>query len=67
MKEAQTTNETEHGERLLKILDIQHRLSIGRSKAYELVAKREIPGVRIGTSLRIRKEDLDRYIEENRY
>lgn len=51
----------------MKIVEVQRRLSIGKTKAYELVARHEIPGVRVGSSLRIRKEDLDRYIEENRY
>lgn len=60
-------NSSLRNEGLHTISEVQSQLSIGRSKAYELVAKREIPAVRIGRSLRIRKEDLDRYIEENRY
>lgn len=54
-------------ERLYKIAEVQRRLSIGRSKAYELVATRQLPGVKIGSSLRVREQDLRRFIENNRY
>ncbi len=52
----------------MTIAEVQRRLSIGRTQAYALLAKREIPAVRIGSkSLRVTQEDLERYIEENRY
>ena len=57
--------EPERDERLYKIAEVQRRLSIGRSKAYELVATRQLPGVRIGSSLRVREQDLRRFIESN--
>ena len=55
----------EGNERLYTVAEIQRRLSIGRSKAYELVATRQLPGVRIGRSLRVREQDLRRFIESN--
>ncbi len=58
-------NESEINERLYTVAEVQRRLCIGRSKAYELVATRQIPGVRIGRSLRIREQDLRRFIENN--
>lgn len=51
----------------MKIAEVQRRLSIGRTRVYQLLAKREIPAVRIGRSLRVRREDLERFIEDNRY
>lgn len=52
-------------ERLYKIAEVQRRLWSDRYKAYELVATRQLPGVRIGRSLRIREQDLRRFIESN--
>ena len=52
--------------RLYTVEDVQRRLSISRTKAYELCT-REIPTVRIGRSVRVRKEDLDHFIEKHRH
>ena len=60
-------SERERGVILYPIAEIQRRLSIGRSKAYELVATRRLPAVKVGKALRVRAEDLTRFIEENRY
>ena len=53
--------------RMLSVGQMQNRLGIGRSKAYSLITTRSIPSVRIGGLVKVRKEDLERYIEENRY
>ena len=60
------SNEQLHTERLYTVAEVQRRLSIGRSKAYELVATCQLPGVRIGSCLRVREQDLRRFIESNR-
>lgn len=56
-----------NGSRLYTVAEVQRLLSIGRSKTYELIATRQIPAVKIGNCLRIRAEDAERFIEENRY
>lgn len=53
-------------ERLYTVAEVQRLLSIGRSKAYELVAEHQIPAVKIGRSLRIREQDLRHFVESNR-
>ena len=60
-------DEHEHGDRLYALGEVRRRLSIGRSKAYELVATRRLPAVKVGRALRVRGKDLERFIEENRY
>jgi excisionase family DNA binding protein len=39
-------------------------LGIGRTFAYQLLAKKRIPSFTIGKLRRVRKADVDRYIEE---
>jgi excisionase family DNA binding protein len=53
------------GESLLKSDEVAEILKVSISMAYTLMRRGDIPTVRIGTSVRVRKEDLDRYIEEN--
>ena len=50
---------------LLKVPEVAKVLSISRSMAYLLVQRGEIPSVRISHLLRVREEDLQRYIEKN--
>jgi excisionase family DNA binding protein len=40
---------------------------IARSRAYELVADRTIPAVKIGRSIRLRRKELERWLEGQRY
>jgi excisionase family DNA binding protein len=49
-------------EPLLRSEDIAHILNISRSLAYQLVQRGEIPSVRIGKSVRIRPQDLEKFI-----
>lgn len=48
---------------LLRVSEVARRLSISRSRAYELVANGTIPGVvRLGSSVRVRKADLEAWV-----
>lgn len=51
-------------ERLLKSEEIAEILQISRSMAYLLMKRGDIRTVRIGTSVRVRPEDLELYIRE---
>lgn len=48
---------------LYKVKEVAEMLGVGRSKAYELVRTGEIPAVRVGSSLRVRGEDVLAYVE----
>ena len=50
---------------LLKAVQVAKRLNISRAQAYRLMQEGDIPTVRIRGSIRVRQEDLDRYIQEN--
>ena len=51
--------------RLLKSDEVAEILQISRSMAYALMQRGDIPVVRIGTSVRVRPEDLEKYIRDN--
>ncbi len=50
---------------LLKAVEVAERLKISRAKAYQLIARGEIPAVRIGTSVRVKRSELELYIHEH--
>ena len=47
---------------LLRIPEACEKLSIGRTKLRELLAKGDLPSVHIGRSVRIAQVDLERYV-----
>ena len=51
-------------ERLLKPAEIAEILQVSRALAYSLLQRGEIPAVRIGTVVRVRRIDLEQYINE---
>ena len=51
-------------EQLLKPAEVAEILQVSMAKAYALLKQGEIPTVRIGTNVRVRREDLEKYINE---
>ena len=49
---------------LLTIIDICQELGIGKSTAYKLLKEKQIKSTKIGSRLIIRKEELERYINQ---
>jgi putative molybdopterin biosynthesis protein len=50
---------------LLTAEQVAERLQISQSFAYTLMSRGEIPTVRLGRSVRVRPQDLEKYIESN--
>ena len=50
--------------RLLKSDELAVILQVSKAQVYVLLKRGEIPSVRIGKSVRVRSEDLERYINE---
>jgi excisionase family DNA binding protein len=53
-----TTNERH----FLTVRELAAYLRVSRRKAYELVANGEVPSIRVGSSLRIPREELERQL-----
>ncbi len=58
---------TAQQEELMTVAEVQEHLNIGRTKVYSLISRRELPAVRIDRAVRVRKSDVERYLESNRY
>ena len=50
---------------LLKVPEVAGVLNCSKAYIYQLIKRKEIPSVQIGSAVRIRQEDLERYIAEN--
>jgi excisionase family DNA binding protein len=48
------------------VADLAVWLKVSRTIAYQLVSSREIPSYRIGRSIRVRRKDVERWLEGNR-
>jgi len=51
----------------LTVTDLCQLLGIGRTLAYQLIAEHTLPAVRIGRAIRVRKADVEKWLEENPY
>jgi excisionase family DNA binding protein len=54
-------------ENLLNGEEVAKRLHISLSFAYTLMRRGDIPTVRLGNAVRVRPEDLQRYIDERSF
>jgi excisionase family DNA binding protein len=51
---------------LLSVAEVGGLLGMGRSWVYQQIKGGELPGVHLGGSVKVRREDLERYIEARR-
>ena len=56
----------EEKKRLISFKEVMVILGIGRSKLYDMVAKQEIPSVRIDGYIKFDREDIERFIQEKK-
>lgn len=47
---------------LLTVADVMELLSISRTTAYGLIARGELPVIRVGRAVRVHPQDLDRFL-----
>jgi excisionase family DNA binding protein len=58
-------NNTFRIDKLFKAEEVAQTLGISRSFAYLLMRRGDITTVRVGRSIRVRPQDLERYISQN--
>jgi len=56
---------SENASLLLKAPEVAQLLGLGRSKVYEMIASGELPVVRIGSAVRVPREGLVEWIQQN--
>ena len=52
---------------LLSITDVCQELGMGKSWIYRRIQSGEIPSVKLGRNIKVRREDLEGYLEAQRY
>ena len=52
---------------LLSITDVCQELGMGKSWVYRRIQSGEIPSVKLGRNIKVRREDLEGYLEDQRY
>jgi excisionase family DNA binding protein len=52
---------------LLSMEEVRQTLGMGKSWTYRRVKSGEIPSVKLGRSIKVRREDLEGYLETQRY
>ena len=51
---------SDQGDTLLDVSEVADYLRISRSSVYKLIERQQIPAIRIGRLLRVRKDELDK-------
>jgi excisionase family DNA binding protein len=52
---------------LLSIPQVCQRLDMGKSWVYRRIHEGEIPSVRLGRTIKVRRADLENFVDEHRY
>jgi excisionase family DNA binding protein len=52
---------------LLSIMEVCQELGMGKSWVYRRIQSGEIPSVKLGRNIKVRREDLEGYLEAQRY
>jgi excisionase family DNA binding protein len=55
------------GLELLSITEVCQELGMGKSWVYTHIQRAEIPSVKLGHNIKVRREDLEGYLEAQRY
>lgn len=54
------------GETAMSVRDVATYLNVNEKTVYRLTQKRELPGFKVAGAWRFRREDIDRWIEEQK-
>ncbi len=65
--QVQQQGAAEGGLDLLSITDVCQELGMGKSWVYRHIQSGEIPSVKLGRNIKVRREDLEAYLEGQRY
>jgi excisionase family DNA binding protein len=65
--ESQQRPEERRGLELLSIPELCQELGMGKSWIYRRIRSGEIPSVKLGRSIKVKRRDLEEYLEKHRY
>ena len=69
LSEGQTSEQPPDGQvlQLISIDDVCKALGMGKSWTYRKIKGGEIPSIKLGRSIKVKREDLEEYLESHRY
>ena len=53
------------GPRFLTALEVAERMRVSKMTVYRLIRSGKLPAVRVGKSVRVRDEDVERYLDSS--
>ena len=59
--------EQEGAAQLLSIPEVCQELGMGKSWVYKQIKSAQIPSVKLGHNIKVKREDLEQYLESQRY
>ena len=62
-----TQQEQQRGVQLLSIPQLRQELGMGKSWIYRRLRSGEIPSVRLGRTIKVRRDDLEQYLQRHHY
>jgi excisionase family DNA binding protein len=65
--EASVRPESRKGLELLSMAEVCQELSMGKSWVFRRIKSGEIPSVKLGRNIKVKREDLEQYLQEQRY
>ena len=65
--EASVRPESHKGLDLLSLAEVCQELGMGKSWVFRRIKSGEIPSVRLGHNIKVKREDLEEYLEAQRY
>ena len=65
--EEQVRPEERRGEDLLSVSEVCQELGMGKSWVHHRLKSGEIPNIRLGNNIKVRRRDLQGYLESQRY
>ncbi len=65
--ESRQRPEERHGLDLLSIPELCQELGMGKSWIYRRIRSGEIPSVKLGRSIKVKRTDLEEFLEKHRY
>jgi excisionase family DNA binding protein len=63
----EATLRPQEGEQLLSIPQLRQELGMGRSWLYRRLRSGEIPSIRLGRSIKVRRDELEQYLQRHHY
>jgi excisionase family DNA binding protein len=67
LRQSPSRSEEERGSELLSISEVCQEIGMRKSWVYRRIKSGEIPSIRLGHNIKVKRSDLEQYLERQRY